>query len=108
MTNANENKPVRTPNNVLMDAVDKLDFVVVLGLDKNQDLLIDTNRPTYEFVQYMLARASYKTAQLEDDNLIQRKQAQMVAAENAVIDKVTENMEAEVAVAKRGRKKKVL
>ena len=94
-----------TPNGVLMSKIDKYQQVVVLGvLNDGKTLDIATNRPTYEFVNYMLNRGLFNINLMENNSTTQA----VAAAEKAVEDQVADNMQAEIKERKaRGRPRKV-
>lgn len=113
-----EQKEQLTPNKVLMNNIDKLVNVVVLGFTKEGELQMETSRPTYEFMNYILNRAIFNINLLETNSWAAEQQAKRVAAENKVTEAVKQDIEEQVAamaargtsgadtMKKRGRPKK--
>ena len=80
------------------------ELVLVIAFNKNGKIHIDSNRPTFEFVNYAINRAMYNINHLETTNVLQ---AEMQNEQN-IKQAVKEDMEAEAVDAKvrtRGRPK---
>lgn len=99
---------VLTPNQVLMNGMNKFSNVLVIGImEDGKTLDVSTTRPTYEFVNYMLNRTAFQI-NLMEHNQVEREMAEKIAvAENNVAEAVAENIQTEVK-SKRGRKAKVV
>lgn len=88
-------------NTVLMKAVDKTKLVVVIGLDDNNKLYIDSNRPTFDFLNYILNKAQFAVNWNEMSNDINKE----MEAEQAVKDQVAQNVTADIVKEKKRTKK---
>jgi hypothetical protein len=55
-----------TPNDVLENSKDKFTQVVVIGVDKNGELDINTNNPSFPLLHFLLNRAIFKLNVFED------------------------------------------
>ena len=84
------------------------ELVLVIAFNKNGKIHIDSNRPTFEFVNYAINRAMYNINHLETTNVLQAEMGeQQIAppntpAEITVATQVAENTKP----TKRGRPKK--
>ena len=94
----------KTPDQILQDNIGKHKLVLVIGFDEIGKTHLDTNRPTFEFVNYAANRAVYNINHLETTQVLQAShdaQAPSTPAEIAVAEQVSENIKP-----KRGRPKK--
>lgn len=98
------------PNTVLMNNINKLTHVLVLGITADGKLHMETNQPTYQFVNYILNRANFNINYMETNAQIQAESEKAALAEGAVANAVRENLEAEIEAVrpKRGRPRKVV
>lgn len=88
-------------NTVLMKAVDKTKLVVVIGLDDNNKLYIDSNRPTFDFLNYILNKAQFAVNWNEMSNDINKE----MEAEQVVKNQVAQNVTADIVKEKKRTKK---
>jgi hypothetical protein len=102
-----EETKTKTPNQALMDSIDKCVQVLVIGLNKDGEIYMETSRPTYEFVNYICNRGLHTINTLENNVVSATLQAKRIEAENKVSETVQQDIAEQVEVVrKRGRPKK--
>lgn len=96
----------KTANEILQENINmNHELVLIIGFNKNGKIHIDTNRPTYEFVNYAINRANYNINHLETTDVLQKEMQPsppVTEAEIAVATQVAENTTKKT----RGRPKK--
>jgi hypothetical protein len=91
----------KTPNEALMASIDKTVQVLVIGLNKDGEIHMETSRPTYEFVNYILNRGVFEINRLESNTLAASAEARRIAAENKVSEAVQQDVAEQITAMKR-------
>lgn len=95
----------KTVNELLEENKDKHETILLIGFNKNGKIHIDTNRPTFEFVNYAINRANYNINHLETAQVLQSEHELPASVDEGSVGVEVNNEVTEMK--KRGRPKKV-